>query len=280
MKIITFCVLALSLQAGRPVDGQDLSPQKEATPVPSPQPGISAAEVLEKYLAATGGVEARQALKSMESAGRFGLEGFHEKFRLGGLGDFHFYFKAPDNDALEFEHAQGGLHGYTWIGHNSGKIFLRQTVRSNWAISGVTVQSVEEAWLALGEWDFNRRYTQISLAGRSNVNGKPAYALLFKPREGDPDIRYFDAETFLLVRMDQVGRFREKDGPETKTRIESYYSDYQDTHGIKFPRLVVAIGNPQSLATGNPQIVKSRLEFVVSELKVNSNIDDRVFKKD
>jgi hypothetical protein len=266
-KIIAFLVLVLIFSLGKPSRGQDPAPQKDAPP------GISAADVIDKYLAATGGIEAKRALKSMESEGRFGLAGFHNDFRFSGIGEFHFYYKAPDNDAFELEHAQHGAHGYTWMGHHNGKTFLRQTVQSNWAINGITVQSLEEAWLALGEWDFNQRYSQIRLVGRSDVDGKPAYALLFTPREGDPDIRYFDAETFLLVRMDQVGRFRLKqDGPETKTKIESYYSDYKDTGGIKFPRLMVAIGNPQ--------VPKNKIEFVVSGLKVNSTVDDAVFKKD
>lgn len=275
MRAITIRTLILVLGIGKSWVCQDATSQTKAA---SPTQGISAAEVIDKYLAATGGIEARRALKSMQSEGRFGLEGFHNQFRFAGMGEFHFYYKAPDNDAFELEHAQKGLHGNTWFGHSNGKVFLRQTVLSNWAINGVTVQSLEQAWLALGEWDFTQRYSQISLVGRSDVDGKPAYALLFTPREGDPEIRYFDAETFLLVRMDQVGRFRLKqDGPETKTKIETYYSDYKESGGIKFPRLVVAMGNPPM---ASPQTPKNRVEFVVSGLKVNNTFDDAVFKKD
>jgi hypothetical protein len=132
---------------------------------------------------------------------------------------------------------------------------------------------MEEAWLALMEWDFNDHYSHIKLVGRSDVEGKPAYALLFTPRDGDPHIRYFDTTSFLLVRMDQVGRYRLKvEGPESRGKIESYYSDYQDTGGIKFPRLIVAVGNPSR--------PKSRAEFVVGNIKVNSTFDDSVFKKE
>jgi hypothetical protein len=118
-----------------------------------------------------------------------------------------------------------------------------------------------------------RRYSKISLVGLSDVNGKPAYARLFTAKDGDPDIRYFDAETFLLVRMDQVGRFRLKeDAPETKIKVESYYSDYKDTDGIKFPRRIIAIGNPER--------PKDKVECVVEELKLNGSVDDAVFKKE
>src|SRR6266700_6437544 len=271
MKNLTSFLLAPVLCLAVSTIGQEAPPAKQDPA--SKNEGISAAEVLDKYLATTGGIEVRRALQSMESYGRFGLEGFHERFRSGGIGDFHFYFKAPANDAFELEHAQHGFHGYTWIGHNNGERFFRHTVKSNWAINGVTVESMEEAWLALMEWDFSHHYSQIKLVGRSDVNGKPAYALLFTPPEGDSDVRYFDATSFLLVRMDQVGRYRTKvDGPESKRKIESYYSDYQDTSGIKFPRLIVAIGNPS--------VPKSRAEFVVGNVKVNSTFDDSVFKKE
>src|SRR5215471_357944 len=271
MKVSAFCLLSLALHIGNVLHAQSPQLQKDAPAARSE--GISAADVLDKYLAATGGIDARRALKSLESEGRFGLEGFHERFRSPGIGEFHYYFKTPENDAFELEHAQHGFHGHTWFGHNNGKVFLQKTVQANWAINGVTVQSLEQAWLALGEWDFSRRYSKVSLVGRTDVNGKAAYALLFTPKDGDPDIRYFDAETFLLVRMDQVGRFRIKaDEPEIKSKIESYYSDYKDTGGIHFPRSIIAIGNPER--------PKDRVEFVVMDIKVNGAVDDAVFKKE
>jgi hypothetical protein len=269
MRVLTVSFLILAMCSRGSVAGQDVVPPQQG----AAQTGISAAEVIDKYIAATGGIEARRALTSMQSEGRFGVQGFDTKFRFGGLGDFHFYYKAPNNDAFELEHAQRGLHGYTWFGHNKGEMFLRQTVASNWAINGVTVASLDEAWVALSEWDFNKRYSQIKLVGRSDVGGKPAYALLFTPREGDPQIRYFDTETFLLVRMDQVGRFRpKKDAPETRTKIESYYSDYAETSGIRFPHLIRAIGNPS--------VPKDQISFAVFDLKVNNTIDDAIFKKE
>ena len=262
--VIALCLVVSAI-------GQDAEPSKQDSP--SKNEGISAADVLDKYLAVTGGAEARRALRSMEAYGRFGLEGFHARFRSGGLGDFHFYYKTPASDAFELEHAQHGFHGFTWIGHNNGEIFFRSTAQSNWAINGVTVEALEEAWLTFTEWDFTQRYSQIKLTGRVEVDGKPAYALLFVPREGNPQIRYFDTTSFLLVRMDQVGRFRFKtDGTEAKHRIESYYSDYQDTGGVKFPRLIVSIGNPS--------IPKAKVEFVVGNVKVNTIFDDSVFKKE
>jgi hypothetical protein len=133
---------------------------------------------------------------------------------------------------------------------------------------------MEEAWLVLMEWDFDHRYSQIKLVGRSDVNGKPAYALLFTPREGEPHISYFDTASFLLVRMDQVGRLRLKvDGPESRHKIQSYYSDYQDTGGIKFPRLIVAGGD-------ETHVHYNRTEFVVGNVKVNNTFNDSVFKKE
>jgi hypothetical protein len=269
MKSFLFFAIVFACCGAGYAGGQDLPLEKQGPP--SAQEGISAAEVLDKYLAATGGVEARRALQSMESHGRFGLEGFHSRFRVAGLGDFHFYYKRPNNDAFELEHAQGGVHGFTTIGRNHGERFIRRTARSNWAINGVGLDSLEQAWLALAEWDFSERYSQIKLVGNSDVDGKPAYALLFTPREGDPQIRYYDKASFLLVRIDLVGRFRPKEGgPETRRKVESYYSDYQETAGIKFPRLIIAIGTPG--------IPKDRVEFVVNSVKTNGAVDDAVFK--
>src|SRR5215831_16906219 len=108
MRVLAFCLLTLALYIGNPLHAQN-SPAPKGAPA-APSPGISAAEVLDKYLAATGGIDARRSLRSLESEGRFGLEGLRDRFKSPGMGEFHYYFKAPENDAFELEHAQHGFH--------------------------------------------------------------------------------------------------------------------------------------------------------------------------
>src|SRR5207248_507487 len=78
---------------------------------------ISASEILQKNLIATGGLEAHKALESLVARGDLHLG---DTFRLG---DYMFSYKAPSNDILEIQIIS---HGTTWAGHR-GEQSLRRT---------------------------------------------------------------------------------------------------------------------------------------------------------
>jgi hypothetical protein len=79
-------------------------------------------------------------------------------------------------------------------------------------------------------------------------------------------MRFYDCETFLLVRMDQVERIRRfKDGPETEQVVRSYFSDYKASFGLKLPH-VIRISRPQGDS-----------ELKLSTIEANVKIDDSVF---
>lgn len=229
-----------------------------AQKAPRPKGPISATEILDKYIAATGGLEAWRALRTVEVHGRFGV------FSYNSLGDFDFYYKAPASDAFQFFISEGR----TSIGHNEGTPFFDGHSRPVVAMDGVTVDTLEEDWLALTESEREQHYPRIELQGLATVDGRWAYALLFTPKVGDRQRRYYDSQSFLLVRMDLAQRIRtKKDGPEHAYEVETYYSDYQDSGGIKFPRHI-EVSSPYGI-----------LKLDVYSLHTNHRVNDSVFRK-
>jgi hypothetical protein len=104
--------------------------------------------------------------------------------------------------------------------------------------------------------------------GLAENDGRWAYALGFTPKVGDRQIRYYDCENFLMVRMDLAQRVRRsKDGPESAYKVETYYSDYRDSGGINLPRKIRA-----SASDGD-------LVLEVQQLHTNAPVDDSVFRK-
>lgn len=183
--------------------------------------------ILDKNIAATGGLEAWRALQTVEAHGSFNVPPFNSS------GDFDFYYKAPASDAFGFFMTS---HGQSSVGHNEGTPFSNRDAEGALAINGVTVDVLEEDWLVLTESEFEQHYSRIELLGLTTVDGQWAYALLFTPKVGDRQRRYYDCQSFLLVRMDLAQRRpTQKDGPQDAYEVDTYYSDYRDSGGIKFP---------------------------------------------
>lgn len=189
-------------------------------------------EILNKYIAATGGLEAWRGLQTVDAHGSFNVPPFNS------LGDFDFYYKLPASDAFQLFMTS---HGQTSVGHNDGTSFFNRDAEAGLAINGVTVDVLEEDWLALTESEPEQYYERIELLGLTTVNGQWAYALLFTPKVGDRQRRYYDCQSFLLIRMDLAQRRRtEKNERRSPYEVDTYYSDYGDFGGIKFPKHIKA----------------------------------------
>jgi hypothetical protein len=231
-----------------------------AQKAPRPKGRITVAEILDKYVAATGGPEARRAQQTIEAHGRFGVANLRDS-----LGDFDFYYRVPADDFFQLFLIS---HGQTWAGHTGGTPFFNRTVRGTQGINGVTVNTLEENWLALTDSAFDQHYTRIELVGLAGIDGEWAYALQFTPRVGDPQLRYYDCHSFLMVRMDLAQRIRlQKDDPEFVYKVETYYSDYRDAGGVNFPRQIKATSSGRNMVLN------------VHHLLTNHPVDDSVFQR-
>jgi hypothetical protein len=226
---------------------------------PPPTGKISAAEILDKHTAAMGGLEALRALQTFHAHGSFGFP------LVNTSGDFHFYYKAPTSDVFQLDLIG---HGQVSMGHNQGVPFYRHNGERIGGYNGVTLDVLDENWLGLVESSFDQRYTRIELVGLTEIDSKWAYALRFTPKSGDPQVRYYDCENFLMVRMDLVQRIRlQRDGPESAYKVESYYSDYRDSGGINFPRKIRATASNGDLV------------LEVQDVRTNTSVNDSVFRK-
>jgi hypothetical protein len=158
-------------------------------------------------------------------------------------------------------------HGTTWTGRRGERTIQRVTGEGPRMINGVSPGIVERDWRSLVQWDFCCDYSRIELVGIGEVDKKPAFALRFTPKQGDPFVCFYDRETFLLVRTDQIQRFRtSRNGPDNVYKVESYFRDYRAQGSVKLP-MVIAI--PRS---------EGDLVFEVSKVKQGDAVADSVFQ--
>ncbi len=258
MSKMTLCILCLLLALAHSVSAQDVA-------LPDPKP-ITAAWILEKNLIATGGREAHQRLQSLVVRGDYGSS----SYPLGELGEFVFSYKGPANEALQFR----VRHGTFSVGHREGQAFAGHTPKRPELDAAKAkhtgprmIEVVEQDWRSTLETDFSANYDKIELIGRAEVNQRWAYGVRFTTKQGDQMVRFYDYESFLLVRMDQVYHYRgKKNASEVPYNLRSYFKDYKDHDGVKLPNLIVVSGVDDLL-------------FKVSNIQPNAKIDDSVLEE-
>jgi hypothetical protein len=187
---------------------------------------ISVAQILEGNLAATGGLDAHKAVRTLKATGNIKLPNNYI------LGDYVFLYKAPAADLLR---VQVISHGTTWTGHWNEERIQRSTGQGAKVMNGAGMEIVEQCMMSLLEWDV-RDYSKVELIGKAQVQDRLALALRFTPKKGDPQVRYYDTETFLLVRMDQVQRLPQPRGlPEGLYAVTTYFQNYRQFGSLKLP---------------------------------------------
>lgn len=187
---------------------------------------LTAEEVLENYIQATGGRQARENITSTVTKASLEVPG--QSIR----GTLEIYAQAP-NKLLVIQVVDG--YGEVRQGYD-GQIGWSQD-----PIHGVRqLEGAELAWLkreAVFHSDLKWRelYAKVDLLGREKVGDQDAYAIRFTPEVGHPITRYYNTQTFLLVRTDRI-----QEGPQGAFSVQEYPSDYRDLNGVKIPFQVTA----------------------------------------
>lgn len=251
MRCVRFGLLMVILGVFLPPSAQVPDPS-HSTP--------TAAEILEKYLAATGGMEARKSLQSLMVEGAITYASNNSDHPLGS---YSYSYKAPSSDVLAVDMIS---HGLSWTGHRSGEPFRRTTIGGPVLVDGVDTAIIERDLYSVVEWDFAHGYDQMEVIGTTRVGNRSTYAIRFTVNGQDPATRYYDTETFLLLRMNQIQRVLEsKTQPGSAYVMESYFSDYRDYGSLKLPRQIEV------------HVPMRNLLFRISKMKSNPKIADSAF---
>lgn len=106
--------------------------------------------------------------------------------------------------------------------------------------------------------NYKEKGNTVELVGKEKVDKKDAFHLKLTTKEGQVVEEWLDAETFLVskIKVEMAGQ-----------QGEISMSDYKDVDGVKFPN-TMDISSPQGVIT-----------FITNKVVVNGTIDDNVFKK-
>jgi len=277
--ILILSAFALSLQA--------------APDAPRAVPAQSAAQIVDKNVAARGGLAAWRAVQTMTLTGKLGAGG-NQRVTLAlpnrqpgnvflpkrpaqeAQLPFVMDLKRPRKQRFELQF-NGKTAIQTYDGVNGWKLrpFLNR--------SDVEPYSPEEMKIASrqGELDgylidYAAKDTRVELDGNEKVEGRDTYKLKLTLKSGEVIHVWVDAQTFLEAKVE--GQPRRLDG--TYHPVEVYYRDYRPISGLQIPFVletrVLPVGKT-AVGLGDTPVPPERI--VIENVVVNARLDDALFSK-
>lgn len=169
------------------------------------------------------------------------------------------YAKAP-NKLLVMQNIQG--IGEVTQGYDGQVGWRQDPFQGTRELDDVELANLKREATFNADLKWRELYEKVELMGTEKVGEQQAYVIRLTPRVGKPITRYYDTQTFLLLRSDSV-----QEGPQGTIPVETYFSDYRQVDGVKVPFQVT-----QKTSIGDG-VVK------LTEVKNNVEIDDAKFAK-
>lgn len=213
-------------------------------------------EIVARHLAARGGVERWQALRSLRMTGRAvagpGREVLvsRELVRPGRIRT-EFTFQGV-TDIYVFDGERG------WYVSPSTGVFDRQPMSAEHLRQAAEQADIEGplvGWRSKGH--------RVELVGKETVGAREAFRLRTTLAGGAVRDDLIDAQSFLVIRTEATRRVRGQ-----TLQLETTFDDYRESGGLLFPHSIV------STAKGRPQ----SLRIIVDTVEANPVIDENRFK--
>jgi hypothetical protein len=177
--------------------------------------------ILDKYVEATGGKAAYDKLHNIVTTGSMSFGAMGIKATVSS------YHAVPNKTYTEIN-----IEGM-------GKIQDGTDGTVAWSLSamqGPHIKDGEEKAQAMREADFRaetdwkREYKEVKTEAVETVDGKDCYKVIMTPNTGSPATRYYDKQTFLLVKVAMTAKTPMGDIP-----VESVLEDYRKEGDILMP---------------------------------------------
>lgn len=289
-KLLAICIplgFAVSLTAA------DESPTSGAK--------LSAAEIVDKNVAARGGLQAWRAVQTMTLAGKLGAGGNQRAtLQVPSSGPvsasagrpsrpvlpqrpvdevqlpFVMQLRRPRKMRFELQF-NGQTAVQVFDGTNGWKLrpFLGRRVVEPYTADEMKTTS-RQADLDGPLVDYAAKGTQIELAGMDRVEGRDTYKLKLTLKGGEAMHVWIDAQTFLEAKME--GQPRRLDG--TDHPVEVYLRDYRPVNGLEVPFLletrVLSVAKTV-LGLKDPAVPPERT--IIERVVVNPKLDEALFSR-
>jgi hypothetical protein len=253
---------------------------------------LSAAEIVDKNVAARGGLQAWRAVQTLSLQGKMGAGGNqrgtlampapnpkeltlpHRKAEEAQL-PFLMELRRGRKTRFELQFA-GKTAIQVYDGTNGWKLrpFLNRMEVESYTAEELKIASTQSD-LDGPLVDYAAKGSRIELEGVEKVEGRDAYKLKVMEKTGHAFHVWVDAETFLEAKIE--GQPRRLDG--TDHPVEVYYRDYRAVDGLRIPFVLETRVLPvPRTALGRDTPVPPE-KIVIDKILVNPKFDEQLFSK-
>ncbi len=182
---------------------------------------LTAEEILEKSIAATGGRAAIESVTSTVAKGELEILPQHAHALI------EYYAKAPAKRLIVTK-----MEGFGEIrqGCDGPSAWTQDPGRGVRELSGAEKDDTVRECAFHAETKWRELYPKVELAGKEKVGEREAYKVVMRPASGQPVIRFVDVENFLLIR--QVST---RDSSQGTVTVQADMFDYREVGGVKIP---------------------------------------------
>ncbi|MEJ5169966.1 MAG: DUF620 domain-containing protein [Fimbriimonadales bacterium] len=214
------------------------------------QPGITAEQVLEKSIEASGGKENLAKVKTAV------LKATMEAPMQGLKGSVVTYVKAPNKIRVETDIE--GI-GKTIQGFDGKVAWSKDPIQGLRKLEGAEKAAMVRS-SSIVSTDWKQFYSKATYVGLEKFGDKDVHVVELTPKGAKPIRQYFDAETFLLLKQTGV-----QEGPMGEMPFEAFFSDYKEVEGIKLAmKQVIKVGPIE-------------IQITMKEIKQGQPVDDKLF---
>ncbi|MEN6587582.1 MAG: hypothetical protein ABFE02_16195 [Sulfuricella sp.] len=231
--------------------------------VPEVAPELTAAQIVEKNVAARGGLEAWQKIHSMVWVGHI------ERPDAAGAPNLPYVLeqKRPNKTRFQIK-AQNQIWVRTYDGAHGWK--LRPSTNGMPEAEPYTAEELSSAQNGQESFggplmDYQAKGVAVMLDGVDDVEGHKAYRLSVKSPSGTSNHVWVDAQTFLDVKSDRQSR----NALGQAGTVSVFYRNYETIEGVQMP-LMIESGSDTATATD---------KMVIDKVLLNQPLDDRIFAK-
>lgn len=195
----------------KPADAKPVTPAKLPT----------AKEIIDKYVAAIGGREANEKLKSSTSKGTIELS------PMGIKGSTEATAVAPNK-----MYTKTNLSGIGEIieGFDGTTAWSINPLQGNRNKEGEELLQTKLAYNFYRSINLDKLYPKMEVKGMDKVGDKDVYVIVGTPEGLPSETFYFDTKTGLLLRSDST-----LISPEGRMATKIFFDDYREVDGVKMP---------------------------------------------
>ena len=261
----------------------------------APQSKLTAAAIVDKNVAARGGLQAWRTVQTLSLAGKMGAGGNQrstlqipvpgprssaqtlstrpaEEVQL----PFVMELKRPRKMRFELQFS-GQTAIQVFDGANGWKLrpYLNRRVVEPYTteeMKAASTQAELDGFLV----DYAAKGTKIELAGMEKVENRDTYKLKLTMKSGQALHVWIDADTFLEAKIE--GQPRLLDG--TYHPVEVYYRDYRPVNGLQIPYVLETRVLPVArtkMGLRDPAVPPEKI--MIEKVVVNPQFDDALFTK-